>query len=120
VELRRRAPGIVVEAQVVMGVMAVLLLRRRIDDPRDMPGFRQDEGLVLRAHLPDAVIARFPRGDVVGLAGDGAKRHVDLQDLSVSPQNSMPSGLAKRLAWQSPRRYSTAIRAGRLVPSPFQ
>ena len=38
---------------------------------------------------------------------------------TVSPQTSKPPS-ANRFPWQSPRRYSIAIFAGRLVPSPFQ
>jgi hypothetical protein len=41
-----------------------------------MARFGQDEGLVLRTHLGDAAKARLPGGDMVGLAGHRAKRHL--------------------------------------------
>ena len=51
--------------------MPVFPLRRRVHDARDVARFRKHEGLVVRAHPPDAVERAAPLGDVVGLAGHG-------------------------------------------------
>src|SRR3989338_2212626 len=69
------------------GVVAIFALGRRVDDARDMARLRQDEGLILGPHLFDAVKAATPMRDMVGFAGDGAERQLDVRQADRPPEH---------------------------------